>query len=72
MNIERCKTCKRYDKFYNACDIFVRYVNLGNGELPKAQPVSIYEVPKEECNYEHICDTWNFSMDDYNYYGDIK
>lgn len=53
MDIERCKTCKNYEKFFNSCNLYYKCVYLGDGEYGE-QPVSIREIPNEDCDYEPI------------------
>lgn len=53
MNINRCKTCKFFDNFFNACKLYTEEVYLGEGDIDE-YPVFINEVIDEDCFYEPI------------------
>lgn len=51
MNIEKCRTCKRFEPFFYSCNLYEREVYMGEGDFD-LQPVSIKEVDEIECEYE--------------------
>ena len=51
MKINKCKSCKHYDLFFNSCDLYYSEVYLGEGDFD-LQPVSIKSISKSECEYE--------------------
>lgn len=53
MNIQKCKTCKRYESFFGSCNLYYKEVYLGEGDFD-IQPVSIENVDESECEYEKI------------------
>ena len=53
MKIEKCRTCKHYDRFFGSCDLYCKEVYLGEGDFD-VQPVNIRNVSKSECEYERI------------------
>lgn len=48
--IERCRTCKHFEHFFNSCNLYAREVYLGEGEWD-IQPVRIKDVEEDECKY---------------------
>lgn len=51
MNVNRCITCKNYDRFFNSCDLYYDFVYLGEGEYDEV-PVSIKRITRKDCKYE--------------------
>ena len=50
MNINRCKSCTFYDKFFNSCLLYLDEVYLGEGDF-NIVPVNIKNVSESECEY---------------------
>ena len=51
MERDKCITCKHYDSFFGACDLYYEEVYMGEGDFD-VMPVSIRNVNKSECEYE--------------------
>lgn len=51
MKIDKCKNCKNYNSFFNACELYYEEVYLGEGDF-EIRPVSIRSVSELECEYE--------------------
>jgi len=51
VDISKCKTCKNYDFFFGACNLYEKEIYLGEGEF-NTQPVSIKNISKSECEYQ--------------------
>lgn len=51
MDIERCRSCKHFDNFFAACNLYVKDIYLGDGDFDE-QPVNVCEITKAECEYE--------------------
>ena len=51
MKINKCKSCKHYDSFFNSCNLYYEDVYLGEDDFD-FRPVSIKSVTKSECEYE--------------------
>lgn len=52
MNIEKCRTCKHFESFFNSCSIYIKEVYVDEGESDY-QPVRIKDVSKSECKYRY-------------------
>ena len=52
MNIEKCRTCKHFEGFFNGCGIYIKEVYIDEGEVDY-QPVRIKDVSKSECKYRY-------------------
>ena len=50
MNINKCKSCRFYDTFFNGCLLYSDEVYLGEGDFDIV-PVNIKNVSKLECEY---------------------
>ena len=51
MKIEKCRTCKNYDSFFNACTLYTEEVYLGEGDFDSYYS-SIEDISSKECKYE--------------------
>lgn len=51
--IEKCRTCKHYDSFFDSCNLYVKDVYLGEGDWDE-QFIRIKEVEESECEYEEV------------------
>ena len=51
MKIDKCRTCKHYDSFFNSCDLYYSEVYLGEGSF-EYRPIGIKSITKSECEYE--------------------
>lgn len=52
MNIEKCRTCKHFESFFNSCGVYIKEVYVDEGESDY-QPVRIKDVSKSECKYRY-------------------
>ena len=55
MNVEKCKTCKNFEKFFYGCNLYYREVYLEEGNFD-IQTISIKEITEKQCKYEKIGD----------------
>ena len=51
MKINKCKSCKHYDSFFNSCNLYYNEVYLGEGSF-EYSPVGIKNITTSECEYE--------------------
>lgn len=51
MKIDKCRSCKHHDSFFNSCNLYHSEVYFGEGDFD-LQPVSIKSISKSECEYE--------------------
>lgn len=55
MNYSKCRTCKHYDLFFDACELYTEEIYLGEGDYDD-KPVRIKNISEDECEYEQKVD----------------
>lgn len=51
MDFSKCRTCKHYDLFFDACELYTEEIYLGEGDYDN-KPVRIKNISEDECEYE--------------------